>query len=125
MKLVKGVSSDHELIELAKLLNIHLDNVITIDEVDKIDRNGTYIILLRIDRGVGHWVAYDRGDYFDPFGIGAPLELPAKSYNVHQYQGVKNQYCGIWCILWLYSRQYKKRSLMDGFHDLNNKDFES
>lgn len=125
MELVKGISSDHELIDLAELLDVHLDGVITIQEIETMKVDGTYIILLRVDNGVGHWVAYDRGAYFDPFGVGPPPELDVKSYNSKQFQGAFNTYCGIFCTLWLYSRQKRQPSLMNGFHNLNNTDFEN
>lgn len=124
MNYIKGVSSDNDLINLAHLLGIHLDGVKTIDEINDNDVSKSLLILLRIDTGVGHWVCIDKGYYFDPMGIGPDTVLKVKGYNAKQYQGTYNTYCGIWCILWLYSRQKSSPDIMNDFHDLNNRDFE-
>ena len=117
--LIKGVTSDHDLIELAKKLNIHVDDIITIDEATRRVKHGTYIILLRADDGVGHWVATHNGEYFDSTGVGAPTKLGDLPYNQFQYQSTYDQFCGIWCILWLYSKQKNKPDLLRGFHNLD------
>jgi hypothetical protein len=118
-KLIKGITSDHDLIELADKLNIHLDDVLTISEATKQVKNGTYIILLRADDGVGHWVCCHNGEYFDSTGVGPPTKLGDMSYNQFQYQSTYDQFCGIWCILWLYSKQKHSPDLLKGFHNLD------
>jgi hypothetical protein len=132
-KLIRGVTSDSDLITLADSLGIHIDEILTIDKIRRpldpsgvlrLDKNRTYLILLRVDQGVGHWVCSNIGFYFDPMGVGPPTVLGLKQYNHKQYQGTYNLYCGCWCLLWLYARQKKRMDLLGPFIDLNNRDFE-
>lgn len=120
MQYVKPLTSDHELIELAKKVNVHLDDILTIDEIKKpLPKKGSYILLLRAQPTVGHWVAYHDGEYFDSTGIGPPTRLGDLPYNEYQIQGTYGEYCGPFCILWLYSRQKNKPELMKDFIDLD------
>lgn len=124
-KLINGVSSDHDLITLANALGIHIDEILTAETIrHKLNKHKTYLILLRIDNGIGHWTACSEGFYFDSQGIGSPAHFGIEKYNTKQYQGVYNFYCGCWCLLWLYARQKNRMDLLDGFYDLNNRDFE-
>ena len=115
MELVKGITSDNELIELAKKLNIHIDDILTIDEVKKPLPKGSYIILLRRGNGVGHWVCCHNGEWFDSTGIGPPAVFGKMRYNQIQYQSTYSEHCGIYCILWLYSKQKNRPTLLSGF----------
>lgn len=120
MNLVKEITSDHDLIALADKLNINLDGAITIDEVKRSMLKGTYIVLLRAgSSGVGHWVAAHDGEYFDSTGVGPPTKLGEMPYNQIQFQGTYGAYCGIWCLLWLYSKQKRKPDLMKGFNNID------
>lgn len=119
LKLSEGVNSDKELRDLAKLLDVHIDDIVDIQSVDRLPSRGTFIILLRRDAGVGHWVCVCDGMYFDSYGIGAPTKLKVKSYNKIQLQSATANYCGIYCILFLYSKQKNRPDLMTGFTDLN------
>lgn len=124
-KLINGVSSDHDLITLANALGIHIDEILTAETIHhKLDKHKTYLILLRIDNGIGHWTACSDDYYFDSQGIGPAAHFGIEKYNNKQYQGVYNNFCGIWCLLWLYARQKNRMDLLDGFYDLNNRDFE-
>lgn len=118
--LIKGTTSDHDLIELAKRLDIHLDGVLTLDETHNL-RSGSYIILLNSsDTGVGHWVAMYQNEYFDSMGMPAPLELNLiEKYNRKQYQSTYAEYCGIWALLFLYAKQHHRIDLFNGFHNLD------
>ena len=118
MDLVKGITSDHDLIALAEKLNIHLDGVMTIDEAKNIKR-GSFIILLRAGGGIGHWVAAHDGEYFDSTGVGPPTKLGLLPYNQIQYQSTYSEHCGIYCMLWLYAKQNKKPELLRGFHNFD------
>jgi hypothetical protein len=40
-------------------------------------------------------------------------------YNELQTQSAKADYCGIWCMLWLYCMQHKKQHLLKRFNNLN------
>lgn len=119
MNLLKPITSDHDLIELANKLNIHIDQILTIDEVKHHLTKGTYLILLRRDTGVGHWVCANDGEYFDPTGVGPPTKIGNLPYNQIQYQGTYTEYCGIYCLLWLYAKQKNRPELMRGFANLD------
>ncbi|DBA00586.1 TPA: hypothetical protein N0F65_007715 [Lagenidium giganteum] len=100
--LIKAITSDHDLIELAKNINIHLDGIYGLDEIHHPLGRGSYLILLGDGSGVGHWCV-----------------LGNLKYNYKQYQGVSKSYCGIWSLLWLYSKQKNKPYLMQTFEDLD------
>jgi hypothetical protein len=124
-KLIQGVTSDSDLITLADSLGIRVDDIVTIDNIRRpLDKRRTYIILLRVEQGVGHWVTVDKGYYFDPMGVPSDPSLGVTENNHKQYQGTYNTYCGIYCLLFLYCRQKNKMDLLDQFVDLNNRDFE-
>ncbi|OQR88677.1 hypothetical protein THRCLA_22818, partial [Thraustotheca clavata] len=125
-KSIKGVTSDKDLISLSNTLGINIDEILTINEIiGPLDKSKTYLILLRSDQDVGHWTCANDGFYFHPQGVGPPTKLGIIKYNDKQYQGTYEYYCGIWCLLWLYSVQHNRPDLMYGFHDLNNRDFEN
>lgn len=119
MEFVKPITSDHDLIELAKRLNVHLDGVVTIDEVDRPLTKGSYIILLRAGPGVGHWVAACNGEWFDSMGVGPPTIAGRLPYNQIQYQDTYGEFCGSWAMLFLYARQRRMPQLLRGFHNLD------
>lgn len=118
MNLLKPVTSDHDLIELSKKLNIHINGVITIDEAKNLGK-GSYIILLRADGGVGHWVAAHDGEYFDSTGVGPPTKLGNLPYNQIQYQSTYSEFCGLWALLWLYAKQKSRPDLLRGLHNMD------
>ena len=120
MELVKAVTSDRDLFELADRLGVHLNDIITVEEASREKlRTGSYIVLLGSHLGVGHWAASCEGEWFDPTGVGPPSVLGPMSYNQKQFQGTYDDYCGPWSLLWLYSKQRNRMDLMDGFHDLD------
>ncbi len=119
MELVKPITSDHDLIELADKINVHLDGILEINEIKKPLNKGTHIILLRKDNGVGHWVCQMDGEYFDSTSVGPPTKLGKLKYNEFQYQGSYSEYCGIFCLLWLYSKQHNKPYLLENFINLD------
>ena len=125
LKLIQGISSDADLLTLADHLGIHIDDVLLLGEVNEpVDIKKTYLILLNDSSKIGHWVCSSNGYYWDSMGVGPPSKLGLKNYNKIQYQGTYNNYCGIFCLLFLYCRQHKKMHLMKQFQDMNNKDFE-
>ncbi|DAZ96670.1 TPA: hypothetical protein N0F65_009233, partial [Lagenidium giganteum] len=66
---------------------------------------GSYHILLRPQRrDVGHWCAIDDGWWFDSIGEGSPTILGKLKPSSFQYQGAGREFCGIYCMLFLYSR---------------------
>ncbi|DAZ98116.1 TPA: hypothetical protein N0F65_003102 [Lagenidium giganteum] len=107
--LIKPVTSDHDLIELANIINVHLDGIYGLGELHRPLGKGSYLILLGDGQDVGHWCAQYNDKYFDSMGEGPPKVLGNLKYNRKQYQGVSKSYRGIWCLLWLYI--YKKISI--------------
>ncbi|DBA02446.1 TPA: hypothetical protein N0F65_008660, partial [Lagenidium giganteum] len=118
-QLIKPITSDHDLIELANIINVHLDGIYGLGEINHPLGKGSYLILLGDGNGVGHWCAQYNDQYFDSMGEGPPTVVGKLKYNTKQYQGVAREYCGIWCLLWLYSKQKNKPYLMHGFSDLD------
>jgi len=120
MELVKPITSDHELLKLADKLNIKIDGILAIQEISKtLPKKGSYLILLRADNGVGHWVCVYDNEYFDSMGNPSPKLLGHLNYNPKQYQGTYSEYCGVWSLLWLYCKQRHKMNLLKGFSDLD------
>lgn len=119
MEFVKGTTSDHDLIKLAEIIGVRLNWIYSIDEINKPLARGSYLILLRNDDSVGHWVAVHNDEYFDPTGVGPPTALGDLKYNEFQYQSTYAQFCGVWCLLWLYTKQKHKPELLEGFSNLN------
>jgi hypothetical protein len=119
--LIKPITSDHDLIELAKKIGVHLDNIYESSEITKpLSKKGTYLVLLRPPNlDVGHWTAVHDGEYFDSMGEAAPTKYGIGRYNPKQYQGTYGDYCGPFCLLWLYSKQHKKPQLFSKMKDLN------
>ena len=74
---MKGITSNFDLIKLAKKMNIDLTAVIYKDDLKRFDpkKNGSYIIDLHDhdNTSTGHWLMlYIKGNkaiYFDSFGI--------------------------------------------------------
>src|SRR6218665_529556 len=115
--LIKPITSDHELIELADKINIELDGIYDLPEIKKPLGRGSHLILLRKGDGVGHWTAQHENEYFDSMGQGPPTVLGDLKYNPKQYQGFASDYCGIFCLCWLYVKQKGKSELLNKFTD--------
>lgn len=113
---MRGLTSNFDLIHLAKALSIPLTAVIYKNDLLKFDpkkENNAFILDLHddTDTSVGHWVALTKKNnkytYFDSFGIiypnivkefckGYPLE-----YNNKQIQSMNSEYCGQYCLMFL------------------------
>jgi hypothetical protein len=119
--LIKPVTSDHDLIELADRIGVHIDDILESNEITKpLPKHGTFLILLRPpDLDVGHWVCVHNHNYFDSMAEPAPPAFGKMKYNEIQYQGSFSEYCGIFCLMWLFSKQHNRPDLLKGFHDLN------
>lgn len=119
--LIKPITSDHDLIKLANQIGVHLNAIYESNEIiNPISKKGTYLVLLRTaDRDIGHWTCVYNGEYFDSMGEAAPTKYGIGKYNSKQYQGTYGDYCGVWCMLWLYCKQNDKRNLLNRFKDLN------
>lgn len=127
-----GLTSDSQLKEIAKKLKINL-KYIGFAEDFKYLGNGSYIINLGNNSiGGTHWCALfiegDTGFYFDSYY--APPEdilinklighIKNLIYNDYfQFQGINEQLCGIYCIVFLYHMTHsKKKNLIDRFKEL-------
>ncbi|GMF46188.1 unnamed protein product [Phytophthora lilii] len=87
--LIKPITSDHDLIELAEKMDVRLDNIFESSEITSpLPKNGSFLILLRQpNMDVGHWTAVHNGEYFDSMGEAAPTKYGIGRYNSKQYQG--------------------------------------
>ncbi|GMF38013.1 unnamed protein product [Phytophthora lilii] len=96
MELVKPITSDHDLIELAKRIGVHFDDIFESNEIAKpLPKKGSYLVLLRPPNlDVGHWTAVHNGEYFDSMGEAAPTKYGVGRYNTKQYQGTYGDYYG-------------------------------
>ncbi|GMF19305.1 unnamed protein product [Phytophthora lilii] len=105
--LIKPITSDHDLIELAEKKDVRLDNIFESSEIaSHLPKNGSFLILLRQPNvDVGHWIAVHNGEYFDSMGEAAPTKYGIGRYDSKQYQGTYGDYCGPFCILWLFKRR--------------------
>lgn len=122
MDLLKPITSDDDLIKLANKIGVKINAIYDSPEIKgEIPKKGSYIILLRNHGGIGHWVCVHDGRYFDSMGEGPPKRFGIKEYNETQYQGPYDDYCGIYCLVWLYTKQHNKFNLLKGFNDLNIK----
>ncbi|EGZ15081.1 hypothetical protein PHYSODRAFT_509156, partial [Phytophthora sojae] len=102
LEFVKGVTSDHNLLALAKRIGVRIDGIYELSEIRKpLTSKGSYLILLRTSPRIGHWTAV-LGDLL---------------YFNKQIQGSSDEYCGIFCLLWLYAKQHGQMHLMDRFTD--------
>ncbi|KAL7688833.1 hypothetical protein Plhal304r1_c018g0065611 [Plasmopara halstedii] len=52
-------------------------------------------------------------------GEAAPTKYRIGRYNPIQYQGTYGDYCGGFCMLWLYSKQHKRPDVFKNMKDLN------
>ncbi|GMF09438.1 unnamed protein product [Phytophthora lilii] len=52
-------------------------------------------------------------------GEAAPTKYGIGKYNPKQFQGTYGNFCGIWCMLWLYSKQHNKPQVFSKMKDLN------
>ncbi|DBA05238.1 TPA: hypothetical protein N0F65_007400, partial [Lagenidium giganteum] len=93
--LIKPITSDHDLIELANIIKVHLDGICGLSEIHHPLGKGSYLILLGDSQGVYN------DQYFDLMGEGPPTVLGNLKYNPKQYQGVSKSYCGIYAMMWL------------------------
>jgi hypothetical protein len=122
MDLIKAITSDDDLIKLANKIGVKIDAIYDAPDIkSKIPKKGSFIILMRNHDGVGHWVAVHDNFYFDSMGEGPPKRFGIKKYNEVQYQGTYDDYCGIYCLMFLYAKQHNKSDLLKGFNDLNVK----
>jgi hypothetical protein len=116
-----GITNENQLLELAHKLKIHIDDIETIDELKSFKPNGSYILLLQNKTRIGHWIAFNKGEYFDSFGEPPPVKIACfvKKYNQRQFQSVDQNFCGWWSILFLYARQKNRPDLLNQMTDVS------
>ncbi|POM67643.1 Hypothetical protein PHPALM_16318 [Phytophthora palmivora] len=56
-------------------MNVHIDGILDFRNVKAPLTHGSYIALLRLDSGVGHWVCVHNNEYFDSMDLGPPRVL--------------------------------------------------
>lgn len=129
-----GISSDSQLRAICKKLKIKLIDV-GFAEIMKFDQNGGYIINLGDDNvGGSHWTAmwidHTTAFYFDSFAV--PMEdivikkIELNNPNVEtiiyndffEFQGIEENLCGIWCVIFLYFMSKSKLPLIDKFKSM-------
>ncbi|POM81747.1 LOW QUALITY PROTEIN: Hypothetical protein PHPALM_234 [Phytophthora palmivora] len=86
--------------KLQQLRNGHIDGILDFGNIKAPLTHGSYIVLLRLDSGVGHWVYVHNNEYFDSMGLGPPRVLGAMKYNDKQCQGTEDDYCGLCSLLY-------------------------
>jgi hypothetical protein len=131
-----GITSDKQLLELAKKLNIQINYIGFIENLNNISKDGGYIInLANVGSGGSHWTSfYKEGDklfYYDSFAVGFEdklIELAHKSNiktiiwnDYHQHQDITEEMCGIWVLLFLYHFQNSKLPFEERFKEFTKK----
>lgn len=133
MKSTNIALTNFDLIELAKKNNIHLDDVIMVDEVIQLKTNKDYNLIVNLQQtgqGGSHWIALiTRGNkylYIDSFG-GYPHFIIVKhclkhkfnlGYSAYICQDLKSQRCGYYC---LKAIKYIQNSKANNLYDNANK----
>lgn len=125
-----GVTSDFQLLDIAKKLKIKINYIGFIEDLKDISQDGGYIINLGDDHGT-HWTGFykekDKIFYFDSYAVPFEDKLIdlAKKANVstiyyndyYQLQGYTEELCGIWVLLFLYYFQNSKKTFEYRFKD--------
>ena len=111
---MKGETTSSDLYALASKIGVKLDGVFDIQKIHSpLPSSGSFIILLDNGSGAGHWVSVFNGEYFDSMGERPPTVLHLKQYNHKQYQSTYGEYCGEWCLLYLYDCQHNTDLMKD------------
>jgi hypothetical protein len=111
----KSITTNLDLLNLAKKFNIDLDAVIYKDKLLEYDpnKNASYILTLRdsTDNETGHWVALyihnNKAIYFDSFGVIYPnvvrefCKNKELEYNSKELQNINSGFCGQYCLMFL------------------------
>lgn len=117
-----SITSDDQLEKITKELNIPLNGIYIINDLPKKYIKGSYIYNLN---GQTHWVASFNNEYFDSIGEEPPIEVikfaKIKSFNKKQIQPVNENWCGIYCIcyLWFRNNGYSLNDFLNNFDKLN------
>ena len=102
--------TDIQLTELAKKLNLPLENILMRDEMNELKNDGFYIINLDTSENTGtHWTSMYKHPlqsyYFDSYGFVPPLEVEIKIkpylYNERDIQDWNSKACGWFCIAFI------------------------
>ncbi len=125
--------SNIEIINLSKIYNLPLQNVVMKDELKGvIPKRGLYIVNMEssTDGNGTHWVAvifYEtKAFYFDSFSAEPPLEVVAfihrkvqkYAFNCKQIQDLSSDFCGWFCIaLAIYVKYHKGVDFYDACND--------
>lgn len=105
-----GSLTDANLINLSQLWNLPLNNILMRDEMNKLNKDGFYIINLDTSNNEGtHWTCLYyhplKSFYFDSFGFVPPLEVEEKIkpylYNDKDIQDYNSKACGWYCLAFI------------------------
>jgi len=103
-----SVDSDHDLLKLAKAMDVKIDQIVFKQYMDK---SKDYCILNMGTPAIGgtHWVAVSNKEkiYFDPLCLPRPRVIPASylQYN-KRIQDHRYGHCGDYCVLFLWYLQH-------------------
>lgn len=108
-----GRTSVADLQNLANSANVHLDGIFQFDDIPASLPSGNYIFNLHPpDSFSGHWVAAQVPSiYFDSFGVRPPHQISKHMdkdsiHNRKQIQEFNTNWCGQYCIAFLYAMQH-------------------
>lgn len=115
--LTESVSSDGDLIWLARSIGVRIDQI---DFKQYMDRDADFAILNMGTPQMGgtHWVAVGNADrvYFDPLGLPRPVVIPADyAYREVDVQDPRHGRCGQYCVLFLW---YLQHGTVDRFYEM-------
>jgi len=103
-------TNDSQLKEYAEKMGLPLLNILMRDEMNKINKDGFYIINLDNSNGTGtHWTSLFyhplNSYYFDSYGFVAPLEVEQKikpyKYNDSEIQDFNSKACGYYALAFI------------------------
>ncbi len=117
---MSGRTSVADLIDLARSSGVRLDAIFQFDEIPEKLPPGNYIFNLHPpDSYNGHWTAAQVPSvYFDSFGVRPPHQVSKHMdanfiHNRKQIQGFNTNWCGQYCIAFLYAMQHGSGSDRD------------
>lgn len=129
-----GITSDEQLINICKELDIKLNWIGFEEDLPEISGGG-YILNIGNDRQGTHWVCINvepnkkEALYFDSFAVPPSNEvikwlsknkLEKLIWNsVEEFQQLDEQLCGIWCVVALWYMQHKKGTMMSRLTELS------
>lgn len=115
--LYSDITSDSDLMRLAKEMNINDLRIGWLSDYDKTYKGPQILNLGSSSRdGTGtHWVCAYGSDYFDSFGMPPPLNLEHLNWTPLQLQDRREGRCGQWCLMFIL---FKQKNELDRFYTM-------